>query len=152
VGSSKKSDAGEEAEIQAAGGVVVRERDGVKQIAVIHRPQHSDWSLPKGKLDKGETFEEAAVREVEEETGLRCELGRELRPVTYDDRRGRSKVVRYWLMKPLETAKAKFKPNSEVDELRWLELDDAIELLDYDHDRELVRDALVRRWRFRRPT
>jgi 8-oxo-dGTP diphosphatase len=152
VGLSENSGEGDEAEIKAAGGVVVRERDGVKQIAVIHRPRHRDWSLPKGKLDKGESFEEAAVREVEEETGLRCELGRELRPVTYNDRRGRSKVVRYWLMTPLDKAKAKFKPNSEVDELRWLELDDATDLLDYEHDRELVRKALGRHWRLRRAT
>ena len=131
---------------------MVRERDGVKQVAVIHRPQHSDWSLPKGKLDKGETFEQAAVREVEEETGVRAELGRELPRATYNDRRGRPKVVRYWLMKPLDKAKTKFKPNSEVDELRWLELDDATDLLDYEHDRELVRKALGRHWRLRRAT
>lgn len=138
-----------EAEIEAAGGVVVRERKGVKQIAVIHRPRHRDWSLPKGKLDKGESFEQAALREVEEETGQRCELGRELPRVNYEDRRGRSKVVRYWLMTPRANGKGKFKPNSEVDELRWLELDEATGLLDYEHDRKLVRRALGRHWRLR---
>ena len=67
---------------KAAGGVVVR--DG--EVVVVHRPRYEDWTLPKGKLDPGETLEEAALREVEEETGLRCRLVRELPPVAYRDR------------------------------------------------------------------
>lgn len=146
---SPKDKGAKEPDILAAGGVVVRQRKGANQLAVIHRPRHGDWSLPKGKLDEGEGFEEAAVREVEEETGLRCELGRELTPVTYEDRHGRSKLVRYWLMTPRDKDQGKFKPNTEVDELRWLELGDATELLDYERDRQLVRKALRRRWRLR---
>src|SRR3954470_10760122 len=68
-----------EHEVLAAGGVVVR--DG--RVAVVHRPKYDDWSLPKGKLDPGEGFEEAALREVEEETGMRCRLGRELPSTEY---------------------------------------------------------------------
>jgi 8-oxo-dGTP diphosphatase len=118
-------------DVEAAGGVIVR--DG--RVAVVHRPKYDDWSLPKGKLDPGESFEEAAVREVEEETGLRCELGAELPSTHYRDSKGRPKVVRYWQMTPVE---GEFSTTEEVDELRWLEPAEAARLVTYDRDRELV--------------
>ena len=121
-----------EHEVLAAGGVVAR--DG--RVAVVHRPKYDDWSLPKGKLDPGEGFEEAALREVEEETGLRCRLGRELPSTEYDDSKGRSKLVRYWEMEPVD---GEFTPSGEVDELRWLEPEQAETILSYEHDRELLR-------------
>ena len=121
--------------IEAAGGVV--EQDGL--IAIVHRPRYDDWSLPKGKLDKNESSERAALREVQEETGLSCQLVEELAPVSYTDNRGRPKNVRYWRMKVL---RGQFEVNEEVDELRWLSKADALELLSYEHDRELVA-ALV---------
>ena len=117
--------------IEAAGGVIIR--DG--KVAVVHRDRYDDWSLPKGKLDAGESFEEAALREVREETGLECELGRELEPVSYVDQKGRPKLVRYWLM---EVTGGDFEANEEVDEMRWLAPADAARLLSYPHDRELV--------------
>ncbi len=117
--------------IEAAGGVV--ERDGL--IAVVHRPRYDDWSLPKGKLNKNESFERAALREVLEETGLSCQLAEELDPVSYNDNRGRPKTVRYWRMTVL---KGEFEANDEVDDLRWLTPTEAIELVSYAHDRELV--------------
>src|SRR4051794_19530784 len=120
-----------DAEVRAAGGVVVR--DGT--VAVVHRPRYDDWSLPKGKLDRGETWEEAALREVEEETGLRCRLGEELSPVSYTDRKGRSKLVRYWLMEP---EGGMFAPSEEVDEVRWMPYEEAAAQLSYPHDRELI--------------
>ena len=117
-------------EIQAAGGVVVR--DG--RVIVVHRPKYDDWSLPKGKLDPGETFEQAALREVHEEVGLRCELGRELEPVHYTAK-GRPKVVRYWVM---SCDDGDFNPDEEVDEVRWLTPDEARDLLSYDRDCGLI--------------
>ena len=124
----------DEPEVKAAGGVV--RRDG--RIAVVHRPRYDDWSLPKGKLDPGETWEEAALREVREETGLECSLGEELSSTSYLDRKGRSKLVRYWLMEPVG---GEFAPNDEVDELRWLTPAEAAALLTYPRDKELAQEV-----------
>jgi 8-oxo-dGTP pyrophosphatase MutT (NUDIX family) len=128
-----------QAEVEAAGGVIVREVEGQPQVAVVHRSRYDDWSLPKGKLLEGESAEEAALREVEEETGFRCQLGGELAPAHYRDRKGRRKRVRWWWMRPLSGT---FEPNAEVDELRWLAPADAMALLDYEHDRGLVKRVL----------
>jgi len=117
--------------VDAAGGVV--ERDG--RVLLVHRPRYDDWSFPKGKLDPGESFEHAALREVEEETGLRCTLGRELPSAEYEVR-GRPKLVRYWLMTP--ESEPGFEPNEETDELRWVTPDEARELLTYDRDRYVL--------------
>jgi 8-oxo-dGTP diphosphatase len=122
-------------EVLAAGGVVVRD-DG--RVAVIHRPRYDDWSLPKGKLDPGESFEDGAVREVLEETGVRGRIVAELEPTSYVDRKGRDKLVRWYRME-LDGDPVAFAPNEEVDELRWLTPDEARGLLTYDHDRALVR-------------
>jgi 8-oxo-dGTP diphosphatase len=119
--------------------VIVREEGGERQIAAIHRPKYMDWSLPKGKLEPGESWEGAALREVEEETGYWCQLGRELGSIAYLDRNGRKKQVRYWEMTSPEGS---FEPDGEVDELRWVGIEEAEGLLDYDHDRELVAEVL----------
>lgn len=111
-------------------------RDG--RVAVVHRDRYDDWTLPKGKLDPGESFEQAALREVEEETGFRCELGPELGRSEYVDPHGRPKLVRYWRMTVLG---GEFRRNDEVDELRWVTPAEAAELLTHERDRELV--ALV---------
>jgi 8-oxo-dGTP diphosphatase len=123
-----------EPQVQAAGGIVVR-ADG--RIAVIHRPRYDDWSLPKGKLDGEETFEQGALREVEEETGIRGRILEELSPTRYRDRKGRDKIVRYYRM-ALEGEPLAFAPNDEVDELRWLTPAEARAVLSYEHDRSLV--------------
>ena len=121
-----------EHEVQAAGCVV---RHGGR-IAVIHRPRYDDWSLPKGKLDPGESFEAAAEREVLEEIGVRGTLREELPSAEYTDHRGRSKIVRYWAMEADDVPA--FTPNDEVDEVRWLDAGEARSLLTYDRDRELI--------------
>lgn len=121
-------------EVEAAGGVLWRERGGERDFAVIHRPKYDDWTLPKGKLDPGESHEQAALREVAEETGFSAELGDELGETTYTAK-GRAKRVRYWSMRALG---GQFRPNKEVDDLRWVPLDDARRLLTYDRDRTIL--------------
>ena len=116
--------------------------EGEPRLAVIHRPRYRDWSLPKGKLDPGETWEQAALREVDEETGLRGRLVEELPPVSYTDDKGRSKLVRYWLMET--DPDGAFRPNDEVDELRWVTEEEARGLLTHDRDRDLVAEAMRR--------
>jgi 8-oxo-dGTP diphosphatase len=124
-------------EVRAAGAVVYI--DGPK-FAIIHRPHRGDWSLPKGKLDPGEDFETAAVREVREEIGVSGELGKALPTVRYKDHKGRSKEVRYWLMDAGRVGR--FKANDEVDELRWLPAKKALDLLSYKTDRQTLKAAL----------
>ena len=118
--------------VDAAGGVV--ERDG--RVLLVHRPRYDDWTFPKGKLDPGESFEDAALREVEEETGVRCTLGRELPSIRYEVN-GRPKLVRYWVMAP--AADLGFSPNDETDDLRWVTPDEARAVLTYDRDRDVLR-------------
>jgi 8-oxo-dGTP diphosphatase len=124
------------AEVRAGGGVVL---DSEGRVALVHRPRYDDWTLPKGKLDRGESFEDAALREVEEETGVRCRLVRELPSSEYLDPKGRSKLVRYWLMEVEHDPG--FVPNKEVDELRWLPVEEAPVLLTYPRDAEILRSV-----------
>ncbi len=122
--------------IEAAGGVVWRANGKPHlEILLIHRPQQNDWSLPKGKLRRRESALECALREVREETGLRCSVGQELPGTRYKDRKGRDKRVRYWAM---EEIAGQFRRNREVDETRWLRIDHAAEMLTYDHDLTVI--------------
>ena len=121
-------------EVLAAGGLLVRD-DG--RVAVVHRPRYDDWSLPKGKLDPGESWEDCALREVWEETGVRGRIREELQPVEYVDRKGRDKLVRWYRM-DVDGEPDEFAPNDEIDELRWLTPAEALDLVDYDHDRALL--------------
>jgi 8-oxo-dGTP pyrophosphatase MutT (NUDIX family) len=120
--------------IRAAGGLVLR--DGL--VLLVHRPRYDDWTFPKGKADEGEADEETALREVHEETGLRCALGRELGSTEYTDSHGRPKRVRWWLMRPL--AEDPFVANDEVDEVRWVEPAAAARLLSYGRDLKLLAE------------
>ncbi|MFG1795583.1 NUDIX domain-containing protein [Nocardia sp. NPDC049149] len=126
------------ANIHAAGAVLWRRRPrGALEIAVVHRPKYQDWSLPKGKLDPGETPVLAAVREVREETGLDCRLGRYLGKVTYPVPGHRKlKRVDYW---SAEAVGGEFTANAEVDVLQWYPLDRVMDQLSYPMDRQVVR-------------
>lgn len=122
--------------VRGAGGILLRQApDGRYEVALVHRPVRGDWSLPKGKLDPGESYESCALREVLEETGYHCRLMSFVGFTEYRDRRGRPKVVGYWIMEVLD---GDFVVSHEVDELRWLALDVASSILTYDRDRELL--------------
>jgi 8-oxo-dGTP pyrophosphatase MutT (NUDIX family) len=126
--------------VRAAGGLVHRRyENGDEEVLLVHRPAYDDWSFPKGKLEAGEREVDAATREVEEETGLRCRVERELRTTSYRDGRGRPKTVRYWLMTPIGGLLA---AANEVDDARFVPLAEARRLLTYDRDVELL-DALA---------
>lgn len=126
--------------VRAAGGLVVREEpDRTLLVAVVHRPRYDDWTFPKGKLQGGETDEQTALREVLEETGFGCELGRDLGTVQYRDREDRLKIVRYWVMTPDGSP---FVANDEVDQIVWVPPGDAAARLSYQHDRDLLRTYL----------
>jgi 8-oxo-dGTP pyrophosphatase MutT (NUDIX family) len=123
--------------VPAGGGVVWRRGDdGVVETALVHRPRYDDWSLPKGKLEPGEHVLQAAVREVAEETGLAAVAGRRGRSTRYPVVEG-IKAVDYWLMRAVG---GRFEPNHEVDELRWLPVEEARALLSHEHDRDVVAD------------
>lgn len=128
-------------EIVAAGGLVIDSSGGAARILLVHRPKYNDWSFPKGKLDPGETIDVAALREVEEETGLRCRIVRALPSVRYQyrGRNGevRPKVVHYFLM---EAGGGAIQVNMyEIDEAVWCAIGDALERLRYEHDKQLLR-------------
>ena len=120
--------------IRASGCVVYRHGINGPAVLVVHRPRYDDWDLPKGKRERGETDEECAVRETEEESGFHGRLERELEPDRYRVR-GREKTVRWFLM---ECTGGTFQPNEEVDRIRWLSPGQAREILSYGHARALV--------------
>ncbi|MFB4305320.1 NUDIX domain-containing protein [Actinomadura sp. GTD37] len=126
--------------IHAAGAVLWRDAPGGgPEFAVIHRPRYDDWSFPKGKVDRGEHVLRAAVREIEEETGIVARLDRRLPTSTYPIGE-RTKQVDYWAARPV--ASSVFTPNDEVDELVWLPAGEAEARLSYRHDADLLHEFL----------
>jgi 8-oxo-dGTP pyrophosphatase MutT (NUDIX family) len=124
--------------VYAAGAVLWRPTGSANpalEIAVIHRPRYDDWSLPKGKVDPGETAAVAAVREVREETGHHAILGRRLDMVSYPVDQGVKKVY-YWAAR---STGGEFEPGNEVDELIWLPVADAMQRLNYAQDQKMLR-------------
>ena len=122
--------------VRAAGGIPVRDgRDGL-EVLVVHRPQYDDWSFPKGKCEPGESDEACAVREVAEETGLRCALEAELPSTAYHDSRARAKRVRYWRLRVVDGS---LDYANEVDEARWVSPAEAETLLSYARDVDVLR-------------
>ena len=124
----------------AAGAVLWRGDANDPEVGIIHRPSYGDWSLPKGKLDPGENLPGVAEREIREETGYTVRLGKLVGSVSYPVT-GRTKLVWYWTA---EVLGGEFAPNDEVDELRWVGMDEAEELLTYDLDVDVLRKARKR--------
>lgn len=123
--------------VRAGGGVVWRRGgDEALELLIVHRPRYGDWSFPKGKVDDGDADDLAtALREVWEETGLRCTAGPELPSVRYTDRKGRPKVVRYWAMSVMA---GELTANDEVDAMEWVSPTVAAQRLSYEHDQRLA--------------
>jgi 8-oxo-dGTP pyrophosphatase MutT (NUDIX family) len=122
--------------VRAAGGVPVRVGVEGLEVLVVHRASYDDWTFPKGKCEPDESDEACAVREVGEETGLRCELLEELPSTSYTDARGRRKRVRYWR---LDVVGGELAFDHEVDSGRWVPLDEAARLVTYERDLEVLR-------------
>lgn len=126
--------------VRAAGGVILRTNaSGVAELLLVHRDEYDDWTLPKGKAKQGESDEACALREVEEETALECDLGPEVAVTVYEDSSGRAKRVRYFAMTPREGSVA--APQNEVDEVSWVTVEAALELLSYSRDFAVVEAA-----------
>jgi 8-oxo-dGTP pyrophosphatase MutT (NUDIX family) len=123
--------------VRAGGGVVVRGAGPARRVLLVHRSKYDDWTFPKGKAEDGETDEACALREVEEETTLRCRLARPLPSTRYVDAKGRPKVVRWWVMEPMGDPDAAAASN-EVDEVRWLRPEEARALLTYRRDHDVL--------------
>jgi 8-oxo-dGTP pyrophosphatase MutT (NUDIX family) len=122
--------------VRAAGGLVWRRgSDGAVEVVLVHRPKYDDWTFPKGKLEAGEDEAAAALREVEEETGLRCKLGADVGSTSYVDARGRLKSVLYFAMIPVGGT---LEPTREIDEARWARADEAARALSYERDGALL--------------
>lgn len=126
--------------VRAAGGVPVRVADGGLAVLVVHRERYDDWTFPKGKNEPGEDDEACALREIEEETGLRCVLREELPSTSYVDSHGRPKVVRYWA---LDVVGGELAFEHEVGDGRWVGVDEAAALLTYPRDVDLLRAAVA---------
>lgn len=125
--------------IRAAGCLVWRYGSREPEVLLVHRPRLEDWSFPKGKLDRRETAPVAAVREVEEETGLRAKLGIPLPDQHYLVRRNVPKVVHYWAASPpVDANVSAYVPNQEIDKVRWFRISKARKKLSYLHDAELL--------------
>lgn len=127
--------------VRAAGGVVWRRSGGAIEVVVVHRPRYDDWSLPKGKQERGERRRDTALREVEEETGLRCVRGPKLGPpveyeVALPDGRRYLKRVTWWAMTVVEDLG--FTPNDEVDLVRWVPLGSLVDVLTHEVEHDLV--------------
>jgi len=133
----------EQDEKMAAGGIVIdSNREGERRVLIVHRPEYDDWSFPKGGVDPGESLAETALREVREETGLVCRVGREvaISRYPYRTRKGniKPKVVHYFLMEPKEGQIQ--VDGEEVDIAEWLSFDEAADRLSYERDKEILQN------------
>ena len=130
--------------IEAAGGVIWRKASSGIKIAIIHRQRYDDWSLPKGKREPGESWQETALREAQEETGCPVKLGTFIGSASYTINGGRPKIVLFWLMSARNKKDCKLQPNNEVDRVKWVSPDRAQKLLTYKDERAILREAILK--------
>ncbi len=130
--------------VYAAGVIYWRENKDSLEVLLVHRPKYSDWTFPKGKQDPGEFLPETAVREMQEETGIRIKLGRPVAEISYKIEKNEEKIVHYWAAKATERAwkKKKFRANDEISEIRWEKVDAAHSKLSYKHDQKLLKEVV----------
>lgn len=133
---------GKNSVIQAAGGIIWKEEDQQKKLAVVHRHKHNDWSLPKGKLEADESWKNAALREVLEETGCIGKIQKFAGSISYI-LNGKPKIVLFWHMKIKGFASDKM--NGEVDEIRWLTVAEALDIMDYEDEKDLIQTSPYKR-------
>jgi 8-oxo-dGTP diphosphatase len=108
-------------------------------VLIVHRPRYDDWTLPKGKVDPGESDVDAALREVFEETGYRCRIVATLPETMHWTPHG-PKSVAWFAMRPMPDS-AELEPDDEIDEVRWVTPEQAALMVDYENDRRLIREA-----------
>jgi 8-oxo-dGTP diphosphatase len=126
--------------VRAGGGLVIRRgADDAARVVLVHRPKYDDWSFPKGGQRRGETLLSTALREVREETGFLCVAEAVVGVTEYFDRRGRPKLVRYWVM---DRITGTFAPNPEVDAIAWVRPSEAVLRLSHERDRQLLSGAV----------
>jgi 8-oxo-dGTP pyrophosphatase MutT (NUDIX family) len=128
--------------VRAAGGLVWRPSPGGREVVLVHRDRYDDWTFPKGKLDPGESWEQAAVREVFEETGIVPVIGPELASTDYVDSKGRPKRARYWAM--ALAADTGFAPDDEITARVWVDVEQVAARLTYARDVEVLESFLRR--------
>lgn len=127
--------------VEAAGGVLWKETSSGRKLAIIHRQRYDDWSLPKGVREQGERWEETALREVLEETGFRAILGNFIGSASYlINQHCTPKVVLFWHMHAKN--ECRFKPNAEVDRLKWVSPKKALKILNYEDERTIITKAI----------
>ncbi|MCI0494289.1 NUDIX hydrolase [candidate division KSB1 bacterium] len=122
--------------IQSAGGLLWRESRKGKELLLIHRPKYDDWTLPKGKLEPGENWTQAAIREVLEETGCQAEIISFAGCICYTYK-GIPKIVLFWNMKVI--GECQFHPTKEVDQVQWVEIDEVQKTMSYRDEKKLVK-------------
>ena len=129
--------------IEAAGGILWHHNQGYREVAIIHRPRYDDWTLPKGKRESGESWQETALREVFEETGCKAKLDSFAGSLSYPVG-GIAKIILFWNMVVDDIAS--FAPNLEVDELIWVPFEEAIQLLTYEGEKNLLAHQISPLW------